>query len=78
MQPRSSNPNHSSALTHLTVTPVALGVLALPGVAATGLGVVVAVALVDTTGLLAGGSETTALAVLWSKYPLAWSTENFS
>ena len=49
---------------HLTVSPVALGVLALPGVAATSLGVVVAVALVDTTGLLAGGSETTGLAVL--------------
>lgn len=30
-------------------------------------GVVVAVTLVDTTGLLAGGSETTALAVLYRK-----------
>jgi hypothetical protein len=49
---------------HLTVSPVALGVLALPGVAATGGGVVVAVALVDTTGLLAGSGETTGLAVL--------------
>ena len=64
MQPISSSPNHSSALTHSTVTPVALGVLALPGVAATGLGVVVTVALVDTTGLLAGGGKTTGLAVL--------------
>lgn len=68
MQPRISNPIHrSSAGPHLTVAPVALGVLALPGVAATSLGVVVAVALVDTTGLLAGGSETTALAVLGKK-----------
>jgi hypothetical protein len=36
----------------------------LPGVAAAGLGVVVAVALVHATGLLAGGGEATALAVL--------------
>jgi hypothetical protein len=36
----------------------------LPGVATASTGVVVAVALVDTTGFLAGGSETTALAVL--------------
>ena len=55
---------HDCALTHLTVTPVALGVVELPGVAAAGLGVVVAVALVDTTRLLAGSSETTGFAVL--------------
>jgi hypothetical protein len=36
----------------------------LPGVTAAGLGVVVAVALVHATRLLAGGSEATALAVL--------------
>jgi hypothetical protein len=48
----------------LTVSPVALGVLALPGVATARAGVVVAVALVDTTGLLASGGETTGLAVL--------------
>lgn len=61
-----SPPQHRSAAPglHLTVTPVALGVLELPGVAAASLGVVVAVALVDTTGLLAGGGETTGLAVL--------------
>lgn len=53
-----------SASAHLTVTPVGLGVLALPGVTATGLGVVVAVSLVDTTGLLAGSGETTRLTVL--------------
>lgn len=49
----------------LTVSPVALGVLALPGVAATGRGVVVAVALVDTTGLLAGSGKTTGFTVLY-------------
>lgn len=65
MQPIFSTIKHQArALMHLTVTPVALGVLELPGVAATSLGVVVAVALVDTTGLLAGGGETTGLAVL--------------
>jgi len=63
MQPIFSSLYHS-ALAHLTVTPVALGVLELPGVATARLGVVVAVTLVDTTGLLAGSSETTSLAVL--------------
>lgn len=38
--------------------------MAQPGLSATGTGLVVAVALVETTGLLAGGGETTALAVL--------------
>lgn len=52
---------------HLTVAPVALGVLELPGVTAASLGVVVTVALVDTAGLLAGSGETTALAVLKEK-----------
>jgi len=36
----------------------------LPGLSAAGLGLVVAVALVETTGLLAGGGEATGLAVL--------------
>jgi hypothetical protein len=64
-KPTFSNPNRlKSAISHLTVAPVALGVLALPGVAATGLGVVVTVTLVHTTGLLASGGETTRLAVL--------------
>lgn len=62
---------------HLTVTPVGLGVLALPGVAAAGLGVVVAVALVDTTGLLAGSGETTGLAVLLGRWSV-WSSQRFS
>lgn len=66
--PTFSNRNHcESALPHLTVTPVALGVLALPGVAATSLGVVVTVSLVDTTGLLASGGKATGLAVLERK-----------
>ena len=38
--------------------------MALPGLSAASLGLVVAVALVETTGLLAGGGETTRLAVL--------------
>lgn len=52
---------HSS---HLTVSPVALGVVAQPGLPATSGGLVVAVATVDTTGLLAGSGEATRLAVL--------------
>jgi hypothetical protein len=71
MQPIFSSLYHS-ALAHLTVTPVALGVLELPGVATASLGVVVAVTLVDTTGLLAGGSETTSLAVLRKKISSVW------
>lgn len=62
--PESSNLHHPSALQHLTVTPHALGVVDLPSVTTAGLGIVVAVALVHATGLLAGGSEATALAVL--------------
>lgn len=38
--------------------------MALPGLSAAGLGLVVAVALVETAGLLAGGGETASLAVL--------------
>lgn len=38
--------------------------MSLPGLAAAGAGLVVAVALVETTGLLAGSGETTRLAVL--------------
>jgi hypothetical protein len=48
----------------LTVTPQRQGVVSLPGLSAASLGLVVAVTLVETTGLLAGGSETTRLAVL--------------
>lgn len=45
--------------------------MALPGLATTGRGVVVAVALVEATGLLAGGGEATGLAVLENRDILA-------
>jgi hypothetical protein len=48
----------------LPVAPQGQGVVALPGLSATGTGLVVAVALVETAGLLAGGGEATGLAVL--------------
>ena len=50
--------------TRLSVAPEGEGVVALPGLSATGTGLVVAVALVETTGLLAGGGEAAGLAVL--------------
>jgi hypothetical protein len=58
--------HHRLSSSHLTVSPVALGVVALPGLPSAGVGLGVAVALVDTTGLLAGGSETTGFAVLYT------------
>lgn len=48
----------------LPVSPQGQGVVTLPGLSATGLGLVVATTLVETTGLLAGGGEATGLAVL--------------
>lgn len=48
----------------LTVSPVGLGVEALPGLPAAGVGLVVSVTLVHATRLLASGGETTALTVL--------------
>lgn len=48
----------------LPVAPEREGVVALPGLSAAGLGLAVAVALVETAGLLAGGGEATGLAVL--------------
>lgn len=59
----------------LTVTLEVEGVVALPGLAATGGGLVEAVSLSETAGLLASGSETTGLAVLvnWGNDPVdAW------
>lgn len=50
--------------THLSVAPEGEGVLLLPGLPAASGGVVVLVATVDTTGLLAGGGKTTSLTVL--------------
>lgn len=48
----------------LPVTPEGEGVVTLPGLSAAGLGLVVAVALVETARLLASGGKTTGLAVL--------------
>jgi hypothetical protein len=48
----------------LPVAPQGQGVVAEPGLSAAGLGLVVAVALVETAGLLAGGGEAAGLAVL--------------
>lgn len=61
--PIPSSPTRISAR-RLSVAPQGQSVVAQPGLSAAGLGLVVAVALVETTGLLAGGSETTGLAVL--------------
>jgi len=49
---------------HLPVAPERQGVVALPGVATTSGGVVVAVSLVETSALFAGRRETARLAVL--------------
>lgn len=54
----------SSSRTCLSVAPEREGVVPLPGLSAASLGLVVAVALVETTGLLAGGGEAAGLAVL--------------
>ncbi len=56
--------NSATSSTHLSVAPEREGVVSLPGLSAASLGLVVAVALVEATGLLAGGSEATRLAVL--------------
>ena len=49
---------------HLTVAPKGEGVVPLPGLPPAGSGVVELVSTTKTTALLAGGGETTALAVL--------------
>lgn len=54
----------ASSSTRLSVTPERKGVVSLPGLSAASLGLVVTVTLVETTGLLAGGSEAAGLAVL--------------
>lgn len=48
----------------LPVAPQGQGVVSLPGLSAASGGLVVAVALVETTGALAGGGKATSLAVL--------------
>jgi len=56
----------------LTVTPVALGVVLLPGLSPSGSGLVVSVTLVEASALLARGGEATALSVLvnWLNDPV--------
>lgn len=53
-----------SSRERLPVAPQGQGVVSLPGLSAASGGLVVAVALVETTGALAGGGEATGLAVL--------------
>lgn len=54
----------ATSSTRLSVAPQGEGVVSLPGLSAASTGLVVAVALVEATRLLAGGGETAALAVL--------------
>lgn len=54
----------ASGASRLSVAPQRQGVVLLPGLSAASLGLGVAVALVETTGLLAGGGETAGLAML--------------
>lgn len=56
----------------LAVSPVALGVETLPGLSPASSGLVVAMTLVETPALLAGGSEAAELAVLvhWVDNPV--------
>lgn len=56
----------------LAVPPVALGVETLPGLSPASSGLVVAMTLVETPALLAGGSEAAELAVLvhWVDNPV--------
>lgn len=69
--------SHHSA--HLPVSPEAEGVVSLPGLAAAGVGLGVTVTLLDTTGLLASGSEATRLAVLKvKKFGLAFRIANIN
>jgi len=65
-------PDETSSTLHLSVALEVEGVVALPGLAATGSGLVEAVSLSETTGLLASGGETTRLAVLvnWGNDPV--------
>jgi hypothetical protein len=55
---------HAAASTHLAVTPEGEGVVPLPRLPPSSSGLVVTVSLAQTTALLAGSGETTALAVL--------------
>jgi hypothetical protein len=55
---------HARASTHLPVAPEGEGVVPLPGLPPAGSRLVVSVSFAQTTALLAGGGEATALAVL--------------
>lgn len=68
-------PDAPDSSLYLTVTLEVEGVVALPGLAATGGGLVEAVTLSETAGLLASGCKTAGLAVLvdWGNDPVdAW------
>lgn len=68
-------PDAPDSSLRLTVTLEVEGVVALPGLAATGGGLVEAVALSETAGLLASGGKAAGLAVLvdWGNDPVdAW------
>ena len=64
MKPRTSPTILATRSTHLAVAPEGEGVVPLPGLPPASSGVVVLVSTAETTRLLAGGGETTALAVL--------------
>lgn len=59
-----STPPTITATMRLAVSPVALGVETLPGLSPASSGLVVTMALVETSALLAGGGEATELAML--------------
>lgn len=61
---RRQKASSTASASPLPVAPQGQGVVAQPGLSAASTGLVVAVTLVETTGLLAGSSETTGLAVL--------------
>lgn len=59
-----NTPSAKTATMRLAVPPVALGVETLPGLSPASGSLVVAMALVETSALLAGSGEATELAVL--------------
>lgn len=64
----------------LSVSPQGQGVVSLPGLSSAGLGVGVSVTLVDTSGLLTSGSQTSSLTVLvdWVTDPVVTSISSDS
>lgn len=59
-----SAPSTRTSTMRLAISPVALGVETLPGLSPASSGLVVTMALVETSALLAGGGEATELAML--------------